>query len=124
MPPAVPSGPEILLGMDNERNRLRTYASLMRTPYEFDLLEWHATGQIGIVDIATGTMTKFGTPGMITNLDHEIGRVVAALDKKGLRDNTLILFASDNGGATSGLFASGSSIASSMSAAMLCCSSQ
>jgi arylsulfatase A-like enzyme len=46
--------------------------------------------------------------GMITNLDHAIGRVVAALDQKGLRDNTLILFASDNGGATSGLFASGS----------------
>jgi len=68
-PPAVPSGPEILLGMDNERNRLRTYPSLMRTPYEFQLLEWHATGQIGIVDIATGAMTKFGTPGMITGVD-------------------------------------------------------
>jgi arylsulfatase A-like enzyme len=45
--------------------------------------------------------------GMISNLDHAIGRLVAALDKKGLRDNTLILFASDNGGATSGLFATG-----------------
>ena len=37
-----------------------------------------------------------------------MGRIVAALDKKGLRDNTLIVFASDNGGATSGMFASGS----------------
>src|SRR5262249_5835425 len=32
-------------------------------------LEWHATGQIGIVDMATGAMTKFGTPNMITSVD-------------------------------------------------------
>ena len=43
--------------------------------------------------------------GMVTCLDDEIGQVVAALDKKGLRDNTLILFHSDNGGTTNAMFA-------------------
>ena len=36
---------------------------------------------------------------MISALDFQIGRVVSELDKKGLRDNTIIIFASDNGGA-------------------------
>lgn len=45
--------------------------------------------------------------GMITNLDRQVGRVVAALEKKGMRENTLIFFTTDNGGATSALFATG-----------------
>jgi len=35
---------------------------------------------------------------MIENLDANIGRLVAALDRTGKRDNTLIIFTSDNGG--------------------------
>ena len=35
--------------------------------------------------------------GMITNLDRNVGRVVAALEKKGMRENTVIVFTSDHG---------------------------
>lgn len=36
--------------------------------------------------------------GQITCMDDEVGKVLAALDKKGIRKNTLIVFHSDNGG--------------------------
>jgi arylsulfatase A-like enzyme len=41
----------------------------------------------------------------ITAMDEQIGRVVAALDEKKLRDNTLIVFMSDNGGTRNAMFA-------------------
>jgi arylsulfatase I/J len=41
----------------------------------------------------------------ITAMDDEIGRVVEALDKRKMRDNTLIFFVSDNGGTRSKMFA-------------------
>jgi arylsulfatase A-like enzyme len=49
---------------------------------------------------------------MISMLDDQVGRIVAALEKKKMRDNTLIVFSSDNGGATSSLFATGARSAS------------
>ena len=42
---------------------------------------------------------------MVACLDDEVGRVVAALDKKKMRGNTLILFHSDNGGTRNAMFA-------------------
>ena len=42
---------------------------------------------------------------MVSAMDQQIGDVLAALDKKGLRDNTIVVFQSDNGGVRNALFA-------------------
>ncbi len=36
--------------------------------------------------------------GMLSSVDDAIGRITAALEKAGIRDNTLIIFSTDNGG--------------------------
>jgi arylsulfatase A-like enzyme len=40
-----------------------------------------------------------------TAMDEQIGRVIAALEQKGMLDNTLIIFQSDNGGTRDAMFA-------------------
>ena len=41
----------------------------------------------------------------ITAMDDQIGRVIQGLEKKGIRDNTVIFFQSDNGGTRNKMFA-------------------
>ena len=41
--------------------------------------------------------------GFVDHADHHLGRVFAALDEMGLRDNTLIMLVSDNGASQEGL---------------------
>ncbi len=53
---------------------------------------------------------------MISAMDDEIGRVLAALDAKGMRDNTLIVFQSDNGGVKSASFTGESAVSGDLPA--------
>ena len=70
MPPAptAPTGPTVKLA-DSDKNRLRTFPSLMSTPYEKELLKWHATGQAALIDVQKGTIRKVGQPAMIRAID-------------------------------------------------------
>jgi arylsulfatase A-like enzyme len=50
-------------------------------------------------------LTRRTYAGQITCMDDEIGKVLAALDQKKMRENTLIIFHSDNGGTRNKMFA-------------------
>ena len=41
----------------------------MTTPYQKTLLEWHATGQVALIDVATRTVKKVGPPAMVRSID-------------------------------------------------------
>jgi dipeptidyl aminopeptidase/acylaminoacyl peptidase len=66
--PAAPGGPTVKIA-DSEKNRLRTFPSLMSTTYEKTLLEWHATGQVALVDVQKGALRKIGQPAMVRAVD-------------------------------------------------------
>lgn len=53
---------------------------------------------------------------MISVVDDGIGRVIAALEEKGLRDDTLIVYHADNGGTTNAMFAGDTKVEGSLPA--------
>jgi dipeptidyl aminopeptidase/acylaminoacyl peptidase len=66
--PKMPTGPRVKHTEEGENN-LRTYASLMATPHDEDLLEWDATGQLALIDVASRQVEKVGAPTMIWAFD-------------------------------------------------------
>jgi arylsulfatase A-like enzyme len=46
----------------------------------------------------TGTSTRADYVAMLERADQGVGRVLAALDRAGLRQNTIVIFTNDNGG--------------------------
>ena len=67
--PTVPQGPRVKLAEESDKNRLRTYQSLMATPHDQALLEWHATGQVALIDVKTRAVKTVGQPAMIREID-------------------------------------------------------
>ena len=67
-PSAIPTGPELKLTEEGE-NRLRVFASLLATPHDKALLEWHVTGQVAVIDLENRRVTQVGSPAMVSGLD-------------------------------------------------------
>jgi dipeptidyl aminopeptidase/acylaminoacyl peptidase len=66
--PAVPTGPEIKITNEGH-NHLRTYQSLIGTPWEKELVNYHITGQLALIQVDNRRVTEIGEPTMIQSMD-------------------------------------------------------
>jgi len=56
--------------------------------------EWLAGYPRTVAEVKANIIAYYA---MITHMDEQIGRIIKALEKKGLRENTIIVFSADNG---------------------------
>ncbi|MFN2566506.1 MAG: prolyl oligopeptidase family serine peptidase [Gemmatimonadaceae bacterium] len=69
--PPVATGPQVRVTTPGAKNKTRTYADLLEGPYDQALLEYYATGQLAVVDVAGGArgVRRLGRPAMIQAVD-------------------------------------------------------
>ncbi|MCZ6916041.1 MAG: prolyl oligopeptidase family serine peptidase [Gemmatimonadetes bacterium] len=66
--PAVPTTPQVRL-TEPGTNSIRTYPDLLEGPFEKELLEYYATGQLAIVEVGNRRTRRIGQPAMISGVD-------------------------------------------------------
>ena len=71
-PDPVSSGPKVRMTRGGN-NPSRTYRYLLESPYDMKLLEHLATGQLALIDIRDGKVTKIGCPNMIRSVSMAPG---------------------------------------------------
>src|SRR5262249_52985325 len=67
--PPVETGPLVRTSEAGKVLQNRNYASLLRDPYEKDLLDYYTLGQLAEIDVKTHAVKKIGAPALITNVD-------------------------------------------------------
>jgi dipeptidyl aminopeptidase/acylaminoacyl peptidase len=60
----IATGPMVRIN-ENNKIKTRTYADLVMSPFEKDLLEYHITGQLAVIDVKSRAVRKVGAPGII-----------------------------------------------------------
>ncbi len=69
--PAAPPVATTPMVRVNENNVLksRTHFDLLQTPHEKELVKFHATGQLALINVQSRAVTKVGAPGMIRSVN-------------------------------------------------------
>ena len=75
------------------------HASLQAPPEDLDAFprEWDQEHYLGNKGYLPHPRPRAAYAAMVAHLDREVGSVLATLDELGLRDNTIVVFTSDNG---------------------------
>src|SRR5215475_11382313 len=68
--PAVETGPLVRTSEAGKVLQNRNYASLLRDPYEKDLVDYYTRGQLALIDVKSKAVTKIGAPALITAVDR------------------------------------------------------
>ncbi|HEX5072628.1 MAG TPA: prolyl oligopeptidase family serine peptidase [Gemmatimonadaceae bacterium] len=66
--PAIEPGPLVRL-TDEKKEKTRNFASLLRDPFEKELMEYYVTGQLATIAVSNGAVRKIGAPAMISAVD-------------------------------------------------------
>lgn len=66
--PAIETGPLVRL-TDAQKNKTRTYASLLRDEFDKELMGYYVTGQLATIDVKSGAVSRVGAPAMIVAVD-------------------------------------------------------
>jgi dipeptidyl aminopeptidase/acylaminoacyl peptidase len=66
-PNVVPTEPMIRVTQPGSKT-LRTYPSLLSGPRDAEILEFYLTGQLAMIDVASGRVTKVGSPSMFRSI--------------------------------------------------------
>jgi dipeptidyl aminopeptidase/acylaminoacyl peptidase len=66
--PALATGPMVRLN-EGTKLKTRTYADLVMSPYEKELVAYHMNGQLAVVNTKTRAVKKIGAPGLIRSVD-------------------------------------------------------
>jgi len=67
--PPVETGPLVRTSEAGKVLQNRNYASLLRDPYDKDLLDYYTLGQLAMIDVKTKAVKKIGAPALITSVD-------------------------------------------------------
>ncbi len=85
---------------EGQEIEIPTYPANMEETYsamDHWLNAYHGTDRIDIKRPESLTALRRSYYGLVTSIDRKVGELMAALEHTGLRDNTLVLFASDHG---------------------------
>jgi len=66
--PEIETGPLVRL-TDEKKEKTRVFASLLRDPFEKELMEHFVTGQLAAINANSGAIRKIGAPAMISSVD-------------------------------------------------------
>ncbi len=67
--PAIETGPEVRLWLNDVKSPQRNFASLLEEPFDKDLMQYYVTGQLALMNVKTHAVTRIGAPAMFTSVD-------------------------------------------------------